>query len=388
MLVLLGVGTDGVLALMRRGGAHSHRRMGGSAPHSLSRCHCPCRRLLPQLICWKRGQASRVHNHGSSNCWLSVLSGGVEELRFTTGDTPVEAEPTLAPRLPGVLTATTPCPRLASAGISKVGVGATSHINDATGLHAVRCDGDACEEGEEGAVSLHIYAPPIRRVRLYEPDLNRCGRSTGWLVGACVCVIQGVVGRGEKGLSACKACLAAFLHWRTRTLTPPLSVLPCTPLHPPVAEWLCAPPASRQCAASRRSASPWSRSCQPACEEERMGLRLRLARLDGSGASNPPCRQINLPLNQSNAILTLEVVVPDPALACICTPQLVVYCHTSVDATFPCLSFVTLLIHSSNSRKQQPALSAGAAVLRAAWSRPWRITPLRAPPAPPPSPSP
>lgn len=38
--------------------------------------------------------------------WLNVLSGGVEELRFTTGDSPVEAGPTLAPRLPGVIAAT------------------------------------------------------------------------------------------------------------------------------------------------------------------------------------------------------------------------------------------------------------------------------------------
>lgn len=127
------------------------------------------------LICWKKGQASRIHNHAQSHCWLSVLAGGVEELRYTTGDTPVEAGPTLAPRLPGVIAATSPCPLLTPAGINKVGPGGSAYINDSMGLHAVRCDDDACggPDAEEGAVSLHIYAPPIRRVRLYEPESDR-----------------------------------------------------------------------------------------------------------------------------------------------------------------------------------------------------------------------
>lgn len=44
------------------------------------------------------------------------------------------------------------------------------YINDAIALHAVRvpehCTGT-------GAVTLHLYSPPIRRVRLYEPDNDR-----------------------------------------------------------------------------------------------------------------------------------------------------------------------------------------------------------------------
>src|SRR3989338_9208147 len=31
------------------------------------------------LLCWNVNQASRIHNHASSNCWLSVLSGLVSE---------------------------------------------------------------------------------------------------------------------------------------------------------------------------------------------------------------------------------------------------------------------------------------------------------------------
>jgi hypothetical protein len=55
---------------------------------------------------------------------------------------------------------------------------------DRLGLHAVRCDDDAIPEGEEGCVSLHIYAPPIRRVRLYEPHEDR-------LDSLALCLLRG-----------------------------------------------------------------------------------------------------------------------------------------------------------------------------------------------------
>lgn len=40
------------------------------------------------------------------HCWLNVLSGGVEELRFASNGTPVHSEPAVAPRLPGVIAST------------------------------------------------------------------------------------------------------------------------------------------------------------------------------------------------------------------------------------------------------------------------------------------
>ncbi|PRW56884.1 cysteine dioxygenase [Chlorella sorokiniana] len=155
------------------------------------------------LICWKQGQASRVHNHAQSHCWLNVLSGGVEELRYTTGDTPEGVEPAVAPRLPGVISASAPCPLLMPAGVGKVGPGGTAYINDTIALHAVRCDDAACEAaGEEGAVSLHVYAPPIRRVKLYEQEENRVTvRAPGFAT------IRGVVDADLQDLSRLSSSL-------------------------------------------------------------------------------------------------------------------------------------------------------------------------------------
>lgn len=38
-----------------------------------------CNNILYQVLCWKAGQASRIHNHAGSNCWMGVLQGPMIE---------------------------------------------------------------------------------------------------------------------------------------------------------------------------------------------------------------------------------------------------------------------------------------------------------------------
>ena len=54
----------------------------------------------------------------------------------------------------------TPCPRLVRLGEGTLPVGGVTYINDHQALHTV-----ACAEGVQppGAVTLHLYAPPVRR---------------------------------------------------------------------------------------------------------------------------------------------------------------------------------------------------------------------------------
>ncbi|KIY99698.1 hypothetical protein MNEG_8258 [Monoraphidium neglectum] len=82
--------------------------------------------------------------------------------------TPTPAD---APHLPGVLRATSPCPLLCHTGTARVAPGEVAYINDHDGLHAVRCPLDC--PSEEGGITLHLYAPPIRRVKLFEPENDR-----------------------------------------------------------------------------------------------------------------------------------------------------------------------------------------------------------------------
>jgi cysteine dioxygenase len=121
------------------------------------------------LVCWAPGQRSSIHDHAASDCFLTVLSGGVDELLYA----PVEME---APA-PG---AAVPCapPRLVGAGALAAGDGCVSHISNAAGLHALACAASATG----GAVSLHCYAPPIRRLTTFDPARGEAtSRAPGFL---------------------------------------------------------------------------------------------------------------------------------------------------------------------------------------------------------------
>lgn len=79
--------------------------------------------------------------------------------------------PTQPPPIPGVLSSCAPCPALAPAGGAVLTPGQVGYVCDASGfLHAVRA---APEGGGAGGVTLHVYAPPITRCRLFEPAEDR-----------------------------------------------------------------------------------------------------------------------------------------------------------------------------------------------------------------------
>ena len=124
------------------------------------------------LICWETGQGSRVHDHADSHCWLTALDGTVEELRYIEEGAAdgASAHAASLPDIPGVVGPAQACPVLRPAGVAAVAPGGTAYINDSMGLHAVRCPADC---PAPGAVTLHLYCPPIRRVKLYEPEAGR-----------------------------------------------------------------------------------------------------------------------------------------------------------------------------------------------------------------------
>jgi cysteine dioxygenase len=98
------------------------------------------------VLCWGPGQESPIHNHEGQDCWMAVLEGEIEEVRFCR---PGEVRP-------GPLTA-----RLSKS----YGVGQVSYIHDDIGLHLVR-------PARPGApsVSLHLYAEPYDWCDVYCPE--------------------------------------------------------------------------------------------------------------------------------------------------------------------------------------------------------------------------
>jgi len=96
------------------------------------------------VICWQDGQASPIHDHDQQRCWMTVLEGRIRETLF-------DRPPTGAPI------------RRSS---RVVGPGQVAFITDQIALHEIRPEGGP-------AVSLHLYAKPIRNCRTFCPETGR-----------------------------------------------------------------------------------------------------------------------------------------------------------------------------------------------------------------------
>ena len=104
------------------------------------------------LINWDIGSSSSIHDHGGQRCWLAVLEGALRVDDYVRRD---------GGRIPNVAI----LDYLDSFDLSAGDVDARSGRFD---IHRVSC------AGRTGAVSLHLYARPIRTFGVYDPERSRC----------------------------------------------------------------------------------------------------------------------------------------------------------------------------------------------------------------------
>ncbi|KAI8925217.1 RmlC-like cupin domain-containing protein [Entophlyctis helioformis] len=109
------------------------------------------------ILCWGAGQASPIHDHANSHCVLKVLDGNICETQYewpeasSPSGTSAPA-PAHAPDAHGNYSS--------SAGMhvkqeATYSTDAVTYMHDKIGLHKV------CNPTSRGAVSLHLYTPPI-----------------------------------------------------------------------------------------------------------------------------------------------------------------------------------------------------------------------------------
>ncbi|PNH12658.1 Cysteine dioxygenase type 1, partial [Tetrabaena socialis] len=125
------------------------------------------------VLCWKPGQASRVHNHADSHCWLAVLDGKVHEQQYRRIAREQDGAAPEAPWPPGCEHgapaadgSSTEAPgdiELEPTRTNDLTAGDVGYINDLIALHSI-----GAGDGEEPSCTLHVYSPPIRRVKTYE----------------------------------------------------------------------------------------------------------------------------------------------------------------------------------------------------------------------------
>lgn len=100
------------------------------------------------LLCWDKGQDTPIHCHGGKECWVKMISGTIREKRFDANN--------FRPNFPDEVT------------IMKAGD--ISYMNDDIGYHSLH------QEGNQRAMSLHLYVSPIQSCRVYDPETQRFSR--------------------------------------------------------------------------------------------------------------------------------------------------------------------------------------------------------------------
>lgn len=90
------------------------------------------------LIVWNRGKYSPIHDHPCDGCWVKVVSGAVNEVRYEKqGESLVETSNLVL-----------------SHGVT--------YMDDSLGLHKIGNPSDSVD-----GVTLHIYSPPYDKCRVW-----------------------------------------------------------------------------------------------------------------------------------------------------------------------------------------------------------------------------
>lgn len=100
------------------------------------------------LLCWEPGQETKVHCHNRQECWVYVAEGQLEEERFSAND------------LNGLQ-------MLTSENDLKLASEKLSYMSDQMGYHLLR------NTHQGRAMTLHLYAGPIERCRIYNTDTKQ-----------------------------------------------------------------------------------------------------------------------------------------------------------------------------------------------------------------------
>lgn len=94
------------------------------------------------LLCWEPGQQTPIHDHGGEECWVQVIQGEFKETIYNLDEA-------------GELT------KVKSTS-SKAGD--ISYMIDFMGYHRLE------NSSEKRAISLHLYAKPIRTCEIYDEN--------------------------------------------------------------------------------------------------------------------------------------------------------------------------------------------------------------------------
>jgi cysteine dioxygenase len=115
------------------------------------------------LMCWPAGSRSTIHDHDDSSCWVVVVEGSVHEVQYAQ---PRLDKKFLEAEKVNPATATGSCGNLkvTNTAFLRCGGVTSTYANNEIGLHRVE------NRTEKLACTLHVYAPPLKKMRIYNED--------------------------------------------------------------------------------------------------------------------------------------------------------------------------------------------------------------------------
>eukprot|EP00040_Diaphanoeca_grandis_P009915 m.50778 g.50778 ORF g.50778 m.50778 type:complete len:234 (-) comp21345_c1_seq1:68-769(-) len=119
------------------------------------------------LLCWNLGQASSIHDHAGSHCFMKCLDGGLREELYDCPEKLKEDEPM------------EPC------AVNPLDTDGVCYISDQVGLHRISNPSHNVQ-----AVSLHLYSPPYETCNSYSESTStprRCPKITFYSENGVVC---------------------------------------------------------------------------------------------------------------------------------------------------------------------------------------------------------
>ncbi|XP_017783103.1 PREDICTED: cysteine dioxygenase type 1 [Nicrophorus vespilloides] len=100
------------------------------------------------LLCWGEGQGSSIHDHANAHCFMKMLQGELQEIRYEW------------PKQQGE--------ELQEMGRTILKENSVCYINDEQGLHRVENVSHT-----DPAISLHLYSPPFDTCHMFDKKTGR-----------------------------------------------------------------------------------------------------------------------------------------------------------------------------------------------------------------------
>lgn len=120
------------------------------------------------LLCWGEGHASAVHDHADAHCFMKILDGTLNEVRFAWPDDGTGRDE--QHQTTSVNNKSHEAHELQVIGTGKLETNGVCYINDSLGLHRVENPSHS-----DKSVSLHLYSPPFDTCHMFD---QRTGKKT------------------------------------------------------------------------------------------------------------------------------------------------------------------------------------------------------------------